>query len=82
MHTRRTILAALGALGLGAAATATFRKPASLETALGALSSLPASERMPAVFVGHGTPRSDIEPFLDSVDGDRLRPATEAEIVV
>jgi 4,5-DOPA dioxygenase extradiol len=61
-HTRRTVLAALGALGLGAAATATFRQPASLETALGALDTLPASDRMPAVFVGHGTPRSALDP--------------------
>lgn len=42
----------------------------------------PAQPLDEEVFLCHGTPRSDIEPFLDSVDGDRLRPATEAEIVV
>jgi len=61
-YTRRTILAALGALGLGAAATATFRKPASLQTAVQALSELPATDPMPVVFVGHGTPLSAIDP--------------------
>ena len=32
------------------------------------------------VFLCHGTPRSDVEGFLDSVEGDRTRPATEAEL--
>ncbi len=32
------------------------------------------------VFLCHGTPRSDVEGFLDSVEGDHLRPATEAEL--
>jgi predicted phosphodiesterase len=32
------------------------------------------------VFLCHGTPRSDIEGFLDSVEGDRTRPATAAEL--
>jgi 4,5-DOPA dioxygenase extradiol len=55
-YSRRTILAALGALGVGAAATAAIRRPASLQSALGTLSALPDGEPMPAVFVGHGTP--------------------------
>ena len=63
-HNRRTILAALGALGLGAAATVAFRKPAPLETALNALAELPDSDVMPALFVGHGTPRSALAPNL------------------
>jgi predicted phosphodiesterase len=32
------------------------------------------------VFLCHGTPRSDVEPFLDSIEGDHTRPATAAEI--
>jgi 4,5-DOPA dioxygenase extradiol len=62
IHSRRTALAALGALGLGTAATMTFRRPAPLETALDTLADLPASDPMPAVFVGHGTPLSAIDP--------------------
>jgi 4,5-DOPA dioxygenase extradiol len=63
-HTRRTVLAALGALGVGAAATAAFRKPATLNAALDTLSELPNTAPMPAVFVGHGTPFSAIDPNL------------------
>ncbi len=61
-YQRRTILAALGALGLGAAATVTLRRPAPLKTALDTLADLPDSDRMPAVFVGHGTPLGAIDP--------------------
>ena len=32
------------------------------------------------VFLCHGTPRSDLEPFLHTIDGGRMRPATEDEI--
>ena len=56
------MLAALGALGLGAAATLAVRQPASLETALDTLGELPDADPMPAVFVGHGTPLSAIDP--------------------
>ncbi len=62
MHNRRTILAALGALGVGAAATAAFRKPAPLAAALDTLAELPDTDPMPGVFVGHGTPFSAIDP--------------------
>jgi 4,5-DOPA dioxygenase extradiol len=61
-YKRRTILAALGALGLGTAAQVAFRQPARLETALDTLSNLPATDAMPVVFVGHGTPLSAIDP--------------------
>jgi len=61
-HTRRTVLAALAALGVGAAATAAFRKPASLGTALDTLAALPDTDPIPGVFVGHGTPLSAIDP--------------------
>jgi predicted phosphodiesterase len=33
-----------------------------------------------AVHLCHGTPRSDVEPFLDSIEGDHTRPATAEEI--
>ena len=62
MHKRRTILAALGALGLGAGAAITFRKPAPLETPLATTAGLPDTDPMPALFVGHGTPLSAIDP--------------------
>ena len=71
-YTRRTILAALGALGLGAAATVTFRKPAPIERALEMLNELPDSERMPALFVGHGTPRSALDPNLWTEEWGRV----------
>src|SRR5689334_5908067 len=32
------------------------------------------------VFLCHGTPRSDVEAFLDTLEGDHLRPATAAEL--
>lgn len=32
------------------------------------------------VFLCHGTPRSDVEGFLDSIEGDHMRPATDAEL--
>jgi predicted phosphodiesterase len=32
------------------------------------------------VFLCHGTPRSDVEGFLDSLEGERTRPASEAEL--
>jgi predicted phosphodiesterase len=32
------------------------------------------------VFLCHGSPRSDVEPFLESIEGDGTRPATDAEI--
>ena len=32
------------------------------------------------VFLCHGTPRNDVEGFLDSIEGDHTRPATAGEI--
>lgn len=62
-YTRRTILAALGALGVGAAATVAFRPAAApLREALDRLEELPNTDPLPAVFVGHGTPLSVIDP--------------------
>lgn len=71
-YTRRTILAALGALGLGGAATMALRRPAPLDAALDTLAALPDGERMPAVFVGHGTPLSAIDPNLWTAQWARL----------
>ena len=59
---RRTLLAALGALGVGGAATLAVRRPASLKEAIAALAELPATDELPVVFVGHGTPFSVIDP--------------------
>jgi 4,5-DOPA dioxygenase extradiol len=71
-YTRRTLLAALGALGLGTAATMTFRQPARLETALDTLADLPETDPMPVVFVGHGTPLSAIDPNVWTAEWGRI----------
>ena len=71
-HNRRAVLAAFGALGAGAAATMAFRQPASLQTALGVLSELPATDPLPVVFVGHGTPFSAIDPNVWTAEWDRV----------
>src|SRR5690242_8137155 len=41
---------------------------------------VPARALDDEVFLCHGTPRSDVEGFLDSIEGDHTRPATAAEI--
>lgn len=61
-RTRRAVLAALGALGVGAAATYTFRPTATVEQALDTLSALPDTDPMPVAFVGHGTPLGALAP--------------------
>ena len=43
----------------------------------GLASALPLDDE---IFLCHGTPRSDVEYFLDSIDGDHTRPATDAEL--
>jgi len=73
-HSRRAILAALGALGAGAAATMALQKPASLQTALGVLEDLPATDPLPVVFVGHGTPFSIIDPNVWTAEWSRIGP--------
>jgi predicted phosphodiesterase len=40
----------------------------------------PAQALDDEVFLCHGTPRSDVEAFLDSIEGGHTRPATESEI--
>jgi 4,5-DOPA dioxygenase extradiol len=69
---RRALLASLGALGAGAAATLAFRTPASLQTALTVLEDLPATDPLPVVFVGHGTPFSVIDPNVWTAQWDRV----------
>lgn len=71
-YSRRTILAALGALGAGAAATVMSRTPAPLQQALDTLAELPATDRLPAVFVGHGTPLSAIDPNVWTAEWERI----------
>ena len=63
-HTRRNLLLGLGALGIGAGAAWTQRgsTPAPLEKALDTLEQLPDTDRMPALFVGHGTPMGALAP--------------------
>ena len=71
-HSRRAVLAALAALGAGAAATIALQKPASLQTALGVLEDLPATDPLPIVFVGHGTPFSVIDPNVWTAEWTRV----------
>jgi 4,5-DOPA dioxygenase extradiol len=73
-HGRRAVLAALGALGVGAAATMALQRPASLQTALGVLEDLPATDPLPVVFVGHGTPFSVIDPNVWTEQWGRIGP--------
>jgi len=40
----------------------------------------PARALDEGIFLCHGTPRSDVEGFLDSIEGDHTRPATAAEL--
>lgn len=44
------------------------------------MASLPASLALPGMLLVHGSPRSDVEHFLHSVDPDGIREATDAEI--
>jgi aromatic ring-opening dioxygenase catalytic subunit (LigB family) len=60
---RRTALGVLGAGALGTAGLVMWKnRSVSLPSALETLSNLPATDRLPAVFVGHGTPWSAIRP--------------------
>jgi 4,5-DOPA dioxygenase extradiol len=69
---RRAVLTALGALGFGAVTTAAFGEPTSLNKALDVLEALPAADAMPALFVGHGTPFSAIDPNVWTAQWARL----------
>jgi 4,5-DOPA dioxygenase extradiol len=71
---RRAVLAALGALGVGTAATLALKSPASLQRALGLLEELPATDPLPVVFVGHGTPFSVIDPNVWTAQWERVGP--------
>ena len=71
---RRAVLAALGALGVGTAATLAIKGPASLRSALGLLEELPATDPLPVVFVGHGTPFSVIDPNVWTAQWERVGP--------
>jgi 4,5-DOPA dioxygenase extradiol len=71
-HSRRAILAALGALGAGAVATMALQKPTSLQSALGVLEDLPATDPLPVVFIGHGTPFSVIDPNVWTAEWNRI----------
>jgi len=57
---RKLIGGALGLAGFGAIVSGGFLRP--LKSMLGRWPDLPDTERMPALFVGHGTPMSAIRP--------------------
>ena len=65
------MLAALGALGAGAAATMALRSRHH-SAALGVLEDLPSTDPLPVVFVGHGTPFSVIDPNVWTTEWDRI----------
>ena len=51
--------------------------PAAFDWMRGLRHALPLDEE---VFLCHGTPRSDLEPFLHTIEGNAMRPATAAEM--
>jgi 4,5-DOPA dioxygenase extradiol len=79
---RRAVLVALGALGAGAAATMALRTPAPLKDALGVLEKLPATDPMPVVFVGHGTPFSVIDPNVWTEQWGRVGPTLPRPVAI
>jgi 4,5-DOPA dioxygenase extradiol len=71
--TRRALMGLAGAGAIGAAGAAMWnRRHVSLPSALDALASLPSGDRMPAVFVGHGTPWAAIRPDAFSETWSRV----------
>ena len=50
------------------------------ETHLAWIASLPETMALPGMLLVHGTPRSDVEHFLETVEPVGIRQATEAEI--
>jgi 4,5-DOPA dioxygenase extradiol len=85
---RRGLLAGMvgaGALGALGALAWRGRGSAPLASALEALAALPATDRMPAVFVGHGTPWSALRPneFTETWSGvGRMLPEPAAILML
>ncbi len=57
-----------------------FTRPLLSETQLGWLAALPATLALGDLFLCHGTPASDVENFLETIEPDGLRRATQAEV--
>lgn len=57
-----------------------FARPLLSSAVLGWLASLPATLALGDLFLCHGTPRSDVEHFLETIEPEGLRRATEAEV--
>jgi 4,5-DOPA dioxygenase extradiol len=63
VYSRRDVLAGLAGVALGAGCAQSPVSPAkSAESVVKDWSRMPATERMPSVFIGHGTPMSAIKP--------------------
>ncbi|MBO9623473.1 MAG: metallophosphoesterase family protein [Sphingomonas sp.] len=61
-------------------ATDAFTRPRLSDAQLAWMAALPATLTLDAVFLCHGTPASDVEPFLETVEPAGLRRATQAEV--
>jgi predicted phosphodiesterase len=57
-----------------------FTRPLLSPAVLGWLASLPATLALGELFLCHGTPRSDVEHFLETIEPEGLRRASEAEV--
>jgi predicted phosphodiesterase len=57
-----------------------YTRPLLSGAQLGWLAALPATLPLGELFLCHGTPRSDIEHFLETIEPEGLRRATEAEV--
>jgi len=62
-------------------ATDAFTRPLLSETQLGWMAALPATLALDSLFLCHGTPANDIETFLETIEPEGIRPATDAEVV-
>lgn len=58
----------------------TFTRAALSDAHLAWIAALPETMELPGMLLVHGTPCSDLEPFLETVEPTGIRPATEAEI--
>ncbi|AQR72598.1 metallophosphoesterase [Sphingomonas sp. LM7] len=57
-----------------------FTRPLLSDAHLAWIAAMPATLALDGLFLCHGTPRNDVEHFLETVEPDGLRPATRAEI--
>ena len=59
-----------------------FTRPLLSEVQLGWLAALPETLALDGLFLCHGTPVSDVEPMLETIEPVGIRRATEAEVAV